>query len=397
MSPQPAQSIDHLILGRAVREIRARFVLSQERVGLTAGLHRNYVGAIERGEINPTFQSPPQASRPASPFRCRSGVRLYEGAAGGGWLTRPRDSPAARPWSGTGDRRPNWNKSCTREHFMCRICSMPAPHSNLDLLRDRFDSRPFSVSEAVAAGVSRTTLHRLREAGELASVSRGLVQLPDGGMGMLSELAAVSARVPRGTICLNSALAFWDLTDEIPEQVHLAVPRGTHRPSIDRPVTRVHVFVRRNLRDRAPAGADRRRRAVLVYSPERSVVDAMRMTRWIGRDVARHALRRYMAGPRADPARLAELARELGGGAQLRPALETLLSCPAPRRPSRRPRPRSGPCRRRPAPCTAATRSRCWSSTQVESFLRRLAISDYADQMVLKGGMLMAANSIRRA
>lgn len=32
----------------------------------------------------------------------------------------------------------------------------------------------------------------------------------------------------------------------------------------------------------------------------------------------------------------------------------------------------------------------------VESFLRRLAISDYADQMVLKGGMLMAANNIRR-
>jgi transcriptional regulator with XRE-family HTH domain len=56
MSPQPAQSLDHLILGRAVREIRARLVLSQERVGRTAGLHRNYVGAIERGEINPTFK-----------------------------------------------------------------------------------------------------------------------------------------------------------------------------------------------------------------------------------------------------------------------------------------------------------------------------------------------------
>jgi transcriptional regulator with XRE-family HTH domain len=56
MSPQPAQSVDHLVLGRAVREIRARFVLSQERVGQTAGLHRNYVGAIERGEINPTFK-----------------------------------------------------------------------------------------------------------------------------------------------------------------------------------------------------------------------------------------------------------------------------------------------------------------------------------------------------
>jgi hypothetical protein len=32
----------------------------------------------------------------------------------------------------------------------------------------------------------------------------------------------------------------------------------------------------------------------------------------------------------------------------------------------------------------------------VESFLRRLAMSEYATQMVLKGGMLMAANSIRQ-
>ncbi|HET7485814.1 MAG TPA: nucleotidyl transferase AbiEii/AbiGii toxin family protein [Solirubrobacterales bacterium] len=32
----------------------------------------------------------------------------------------------------------------------------------------------------------------------------------------------------------------------------------------------------------------------------------------------------------------------------------------------------------------------------VESFLRRLSISDYAHQMVLKGGMLMAVSHIRR-
>jgi len=42
--------------GRAVREIRARFVPSQERVGQAAGLHRNYVGAFESGEINPTLR-----------------------------------------------------------------------------------------------------------------------------------------------------------------------------------------------------------------------------------------------------------------------------------------------------------------------------------------------------
>lgn len=43
------QSEAHVALGGAVRESRARRGLSQEELGFRAGLHRNYVGAIERG------------------------------------------------------------------------------------------------------------------------------------------------------------------------------------------------------------------------------------------------------------------------------------------------------------------------------------------------------------
>lgn len=196
----------------------------------------------------------------------------------------------------------------------------------IELLRERFGERPFRVSEAVAEGASSSTMHRLRQKGELATVGRGLVQLPGAGMGMLSGLALVSARVPRGTICLNSALAFWDLSDEIPNRMHVAVPRGTHRPSISQPPTKVHVFDAATFElDRRQARTDADER-FWIYSPERSVVDAMRMARWVGRDVALHALRRYVARPEAGPARLTELARDLGGGAGLRPALEALLS-----------------------------------------------------------------------
>lgn len=193
-------------------------------------------------------------------------------------------------------------------------------------LREQFGTRPFRVAEAIAAGASRTTLHRLREAGELVPVSRGVLQLPDGGMGMQSPLAAVSARVPDGTICLNSALAFWDLIDEIPAQVHLAVPRGAHRPTIGEPATRVHSFAAQTFaleRQQVRTDVDE---PFWIYSPERSIVDAIRMARWVGRDVGLHALRRYVGRPGARPARLVELARELGGGAQLRPALEALLA-----------------------------------------------------------------------
>lgn len=51
----PKHSPAHNALGRAVRWIRARRGWSQEELGFEAGLHRNYIGAIERGEINATF------------------------------------------------------------------------------------------------------------------------------------------------------------------------------------------------------------------------------------------------------------------------------------------------------------------------------------------------------
>jgi transcriptional regulator with XRE-family HTH domain len=48
---------EHAALGWAVRELRGRRRLSQEALGARARLHRNYIGAIERGEINPTFRT----------------------------------------------------------------------------------------------------------------------------------------------------------------------------------------------------------------------------------------------------------------------------------------------------------------------------------------------------
>ena len=145
-------------------------------------------------------------------------------------------------------------------------------------------------------------------------------------MGALSDLAVVSARAPGGTICLSSALAYWDLTDEVPIKVHLAVRRGAHRPVIDIPRVRVHVFA-------ADSFGLERRQALTdvdepfwIYSAERTIVDAIRMARWVGRDVGLHALRRYTTTPGAEPAKVSGLARQLGGERSVMAALEALLS-----------------------------------------------------------------------
>ncbi len=102
--------------------------------------------------------------------------------------------------------------------------------------------------------------------------------------------------------------------------------RGAHWPKIDTPATTLHRFAA------ATFELDRLKRATdadepfWIYSAERCVVDAMRMQRVAGRDIALSALRRYMRRDGANPLRLTELARELGGAAQMGRALELILA-----------------------------------------------------------------------
>lgn len=57
MGKVSAPQRSHLVaLGAAIRRLRGENGVSQEQLSLEAGLHRNYVGRIERGELSPTFE-----------------------------------------------------------------------------------------------------------------------------------------------------------------------------------------------------------------------------------------------------------------------------------------------------------------------------------------------------
>jgi transcriptional regulator with XRE-family HTH domain len=44
-------------LGLSVRDARQRVHISQEELGFRSGMHRTYVGGIERGERNPSWMN----------------------------------------------------------------------------------------------------------------------------------------------------------------------------------------------------------------------------------------------------------------------------------------------------------------------------------------------------
>lgn len=47
----------HAALGHAIRRVRVAQDVSQEELGFRAGLHRTYIGGIERGEKNPSYEN----------------------------------------------------------------------------------------------------------------------------------------------------------------------------------------------------------------------------------------------------------------------------------------------------------------------------------------------------
>jgi len=182
----------------------------------------------------------------------------------------------------------------------------------------------FRSRDAVAAGVTWRDLYALRDDGRIIELSRGLFQLADQGLEHV-DFVAVCGRVPDGMICLDSALAYWDLTDEIPRKVHVAVPAGAHRPTIDYPPTKVHVFAADTFRLGRQEVVGQAGERFWISDRERTVVDVFRLRHRVGEDLAYAGLRRYLQS-RPQLARLAEIAQTLRAWGPLSEALQVLQS-----------------------------------------------------------------------
>lgn len=183
----------------------------------------------------------------------------------------------------------------------------------------------FRSSEAIEAGVSWRDLYGLRDSGAVIELSRGLYQLAEAAGVDDIDFIAVSARAPQGMVCLHSALAYWDLSDEIPSIVHFAVPKGSHRPVIDYPPTEVHVFGADTFELGRIEIVHGERERFWISSRERSVVDAFRLRHLVGDGLANEAIRRYLRA-RPDLGLLTEVGRRLRAGVAFDESLRLLLA-----------------------------------------------------------------------
>jgi predicted transcriptional regulator of viral defense system len=147
-----------------------------------------------------------------------------------------------------------------------------------------------SAADVRERGWSPQLLIKLHSTGKLERVARGLYALPGAEPTNHRSLAEVCRRVPKGVVCLLSALQFHEIGTQLAHEVWLGVPEGTQTPAIDYPPLRI---VR--LRGDAYAGGIETfieaGSTIRVYSLEKTIADCFKFRNKIGVDVALEALK----------------------------------------------------------------------------------------------------------
>src|SRR5579872_1065129 len=155
----------------------------------------------------------------------------------------------------------------------------------LDLLRQKGMLR---ASDLDAIGASRVILTRMTANGQLEKAGRGLYRLPDSQGSEHDSLAVVATKVPPAVFCLLTALQFHELTTQLPHQVWIAMPRGSHMPKIDYPPIKMVQYTGEAYSEGIEV-LERDQVALRVYCVAKTIADCFKHRNKIGLDVALEA------------------------------------------------------------------------------------------------------------
>ena len=174
-----------------------------------------------------------------------------------------------------------------------------------------------------ALDVPRIVLTRLTAAGRLEKVGRGLYRLPGTQGSEHESLAAVARRVPQAVFCLLTALQFHELTTQLPRQLWIAMPRGSHVPRIEYPPLKMVQMSQ----DVFTSGVEEHWHdgvMLRVTSVAKTVADCFKHRNKIGLDVALEALKDARARHKASVDDIWRYAKICRVANVMRPYLESI-------------------------------------------------------------------------
>ncbi len=185
--------------------------------------------------------------------------------------------------------------------------------------------RIVTTRDADQLGIHRENLTRLVRQGSLERVGRGCYRLPDAEVGEHHGLVLAATAVPKGVICLLSALSFHEIGTQVPSEVWVAIERRSRRPRAGYPPLRVVRFGGEAFTE----GVETHQlegHPVAIYSVAKTLADAFKYRHKIGLDVAMEALREAWQDRRFEMNELHRYARICRVETVMRPYLEALVA-----------------------------------------------------------------------
>jgi len=180
------------------------------------------------------------------------------------------------------------------------------------------------TAQAIRAGVHPRSLYGLRDSGFLERLERGLYRLADLPELAQIDLVTAALKVPTGVVCLLSALAFHELTTQVPHEVSIALPPHTEPPRLRFPPIRVFWFAAKAME----AGVETHALddvPVRIFDAEKTLADCFKYRNKIGLDTAVEALRLYRERKRLNVDALMRYAAIDRVKNVMRPYLEAVL------------------------------------------------------------------------
>ena|ERR1700733_385084 len=181
------------------------------------------------------------------------------------------------------------------------------------------------LKDFIAKDIDPETLARLVRSGQVVRPARGLYQLSDAPVDATHVLAEAAALVPRGIVCLISALQFHGLTLQMPSAVWMAIERTAWKPTISYPPVRFVRFSGWAMTE----GVERypvHSRKLPITNPARTIVDCFRYRNKIGIDVAMEGLREGIRKRKCTPDELWRYAKKARSWTIMRPYVETVVA-----------------------------------------------------------------------
>lgn len=182
--------------------------------------------------------------------------------------------------------------------------------------------RPCDLDEF---NVPRITIYRLLNEGQVEKVARGMYRLPGYQVTEHSTLAEVSKKVPRGVVCLLTALRFHELTTQNPHQVWIAIDRKSRQPRVKGYPVRFVRFSGQALSEGVESHS-LEGVPVHIYNPAKTVADCFKYRNKIGFDVALEALKECRRSRKCDMDSLWRYAKICRVSNIMRPYLDAMLT-----------------------------------------------------------------------